>query len=423
MEIIRFIVYVITEYIIASIMIYSYGRMTDNYNKLNQKQKLYIMVMSILMIINNLYNIVSLRLTGSIIISILMNKGIYKHNFKKTIIFTFVYYIFATILELLTSSILIFANIENINEFNNSIIFKTAFSLFNGLIIFLMFKFERILNIIKKLLISINKNIFYIISFFILFLNIIMIIKCIKSNDLYFTILMSLCLIFIVIAILIISQNKYQNFILKERNKNLKINVKAYQKTVEDCREFKHNLKNELYSIKSILPEKAQNDINRIITKYNTAYDWISKIEEIPYGLQGILFLKKNEAETYKINMIINTNNPIEYKNVDYIDLSNTLGILLDNAIEAVKKLKTKILEVNITEYENFMKIRIINKFKNKININKLGKKNYSTKEIKSGIGLNYLRKINNPNIKINFKVINDLFISEIKYQTNKKST
>ena len=59
----------------------------------------------------------------------------------------------------------------------------------------------------------------------------------------------------------------------------------------------------------------------------------------------------------------------------------------------------------------------LINIFNNKIDLNKISKKNYSTKEIKSGIGLYYISKINNNNIDVKYKIINNLFIFKIIYK------
>ena len=52
--------------------------------------------------------------------------------------------------------------------------------------------------------------------------------------------------------------------------------------------------------------------------------------------------------------------------------------------------------------------------------MNRIGTKDYSTKNRKSGIGMYYIEKNNNPNIKTKFEIINNLFVSTIIYTTKK---
>ena len=106
----------------------------------------------------------------------------------------------------------------------------------------------------------------------------------------------------------------------------------------------------------------------------------------------------------------------------DYIDLCNILGILIDNAIDASILTKNKIIEININETKEYTDIKMLNTFVNSIDLNNIGKKNYSTKEYKSGIGLNYIKNVKNNNIKVNFSIINNLFITNIKYIKNSNS-
>ena len=133
--------------------------------------------------------------------------------------------------------------------------------------------------------------------------------------------------------------------------------------------------------------------------------------------MQGLIYLKIKEAKNKKINIILNSENHINIKNKDYFYLCETIGILIDNAIEASIKSNSHTVVIDIDENEKRLKIDIINIFNNKIDLNKISKKNYSTKEIKSGIGLYYISKINNNNIDVKYKIINNLFISKIIYK------
>jgi two-component system sensor histidine kinase AgrC len=73
-------------------------------------------------------------------------------------------------------------------------------------------------------------------------------------------------------------------------------------------------------------------------------------------------------------------------------ELSRIFGILLDNAIEATSKCANKYirLEIKYVPKKNATVIRILNTFDQsfKIELNSLYHKGYSTKKVKSGLGL-----------------------------------
>ena len=253
-----------------------------------------------------------------------------------------------------------------------------------------------------------------IITISICFLNIITIYRIYKSETVSLFILTLVNIVFILLILKII--NIYNNNIieLKEKNTNLLNSFKAYAETINECRELKHNLKNDLFNIKCNLDSKNQEAINELIKKYNKNYQWINNIYDIPEGLQGIIYLKQKEAEEKKVNFLLNMKNKIILNNKINMDLNTILGILLDNAIEATEKMNNKIIVININEEKDKIYIEVINNFNNLIDTSKIGHKDYSTKERNSGIGLNYVSKIKNKNIKVDYIVINNIFKSII---------
>lgn len=418
MSIIQNILYVSGELVMMFVMIYCISKISKTKVNINLKKILLLVIFSQLMIISNMYNYVSLRIPFSIIISTIVNKIIFKLKIKDSLKYTLVYIITLTIIEYLLTFLLLKLKIHEIQIFNNSIIIKWFFSILEGISIILFFSNKRVTVYINKLGIALksNLNIFNILLLIISLLNIFMIYKVFNMDNKYIALLSTICIVFIIFTLIIIINDKYNINKLKIRNQNLQDAYRAYAQTIEEYRIIKHNLRNELYSIKSKVAKKYQNEINNIIIKNNKDFDWISQLNDIPEGLQGVMFLKKNEAERRKIKIYINTNNFIDVKDNDYIDLCDAVSICIDNAIEATNKMKKKVIAVDIYESKKEIKIEIINKFKNKININKLGRKNYSTKEIKSGLGLNYINNLKNKHIKTKYKIIDNLFISEIKY-------
>lgn len=413
---------ILISYILAEIFMiiglnYSLKKISNKNIILNAKFYIITILFVILLVLNNWYTYVNFRFFTATILVITYSKLVLNNKWRESIIYGSFYSITAVIIEILLSPLLALF-VKDINVYNPNILLKTSFSIISTIILMIVFsnkKIKHIIEIIKK--ITYNKfNNLSIFIVLILLLNIIIFVRVIELKNIYMIIASTTCLTILICCLNIIIKDKYNLKIIKDKNNNLQNSFKAYKKTIEECREFKHNLKNDLIALRTTLNPEEKQVINDIISKYNKNYEWINDINSIPEGLQGIIYLKTKEAEKEKIQIIINTQE-INYKLTnDFLNISNIVGIIIDNAIEATKKAKSKILLININEENNHFKIEVINKFINNIDCDKIGTKNYSTKEYKSGIGLNYINKIKHNKVKVDFKIISDLFISIINF-------
>ena len=374
-----------------------------------------ILLITALAIVNNLYNPVLIRGLLSVLVIMALITIVFKENFKKSIIFSTIYIVTCIFVEIITCLILSLF-VKDINMLNENIYLKFIFSIFNNLILLMIFRFKYIRKLLSKLENSIyNKiNLLGIIVLTILLLNSISVMRAIDLKNIYFINLSIVILFYAVFTITTIMSDKHNIKLLEEKNNELHNSFDAYAKTIDEYRILKHNLKNDLYTLKAGLNDEEQNKINSIIKKYNKNCEWINRIDKVPKGLQGILYLKEKEAKENKIQLILNTKKEIETNDKDFMDICGIVTTLIDNAIDASKKTKSKVILVNITETKKNINIEIINKFINPVDCEKIGNKNYSTKEYKSGLGLNYIKNIKNNNIKVEFKIINNLFISNV---------
>jgi len=416
MEILNFILYYIMEIVMIYVMITNIQNLTDKKIKLTKENYIVIFIISFLIISNNLYGIIIFRTIVTSVLSYIVNFFVIKLNHKDTFYYTLIYCIIAILIELVTSIIL--TNFINIANINSQTIIKLGFSIMNVLILLFIYSREITKTSINKL-----KTILKGINFFysgaliiLLILNLLIAFRGIEMNNISLIIISVICILFMIFSIRVIISDKYNISILTEKNNNLKDSYKAYAETIEECRELKHNLKNDLYFLKTSLPKKYQPYANDIITKYNKNYEWIYKIDNVPEGLQGLIFLKTIEAKNNKIQILLNGQKSVNNIENDYLDMCNIVGILLDNAIEACKNTNKKNIVIDIRETYESLKIKIINNFNNSLDINEIGKKNYSTKKIKSGLGLNYINNIKKDNIHIKYEIINDIFIVSIIY-------
>ena len=154
------------------------------------------------------------------------------------------------------------------------------------------------------------------------------------------------------------------------------------------------------------IKEKA---IRRTYEKYNQDEEWVNNISSIPSGLQGIIFLKMQFAENNKVKFYMD--NQIDFKKLDestalYLDTCEVIAICLDNAIEASIDTEEKLICMGLYNDDDCYTINITNSFNNFVDVDKLGEKNYSTKNRNSGIGLNYIANLNK-DIKIK-RIISD---------------
>ena len=412
-----FIVFYISIIFMAISLVYSYARVNNKQIILNKKIFIIVAISSILSLYNNLYSDSTLKIIFAFIITFLMEKLLFKDNYKDVFFTVSSLTIVSILLEILLSAGLSLIE-TNIDSVNNNIVIKSLLSIFHSIMMFLIFKFNLVNKYIYKAKESILNlaNIYTLICIIILSLNVIIYLRCFDFNKIAVLVISIISLLLLILCLRIIINDKYNNKILVETNKNLKDSYNAYSNTIEECRELKHNLNNDLYSLKSSLPNQYHIQINNILKKYNKNYEWITKIDCIPEGLQGLIYIKKIEAKKKHIDLIVDSDNKIEINNDDYIDLGGIISILIDNAIEASVNSKGKVIEIKIASINKKLRVTIINKFSNRIDINKIGNKNYSTKKLKSGLGLNYINKVKGNKIKTNFKIINDLFISEVVY-------
>lgn len=240
----------------------------------------------------------------------------------------------------------------------------------------------------------------------------------INSIDILYFSMLTQFVISIYIFKIIISQTSSNT--TKLSMKTMHIEQKELKKVIDGIRVFKHDYSNTLSSIGGYI---SLNDMKGL-RKY---YDKLTIELNNTNNLQMINKLTINEPSIYNLlaskhNIILQNNlkfdfySSINYKdlNVCIYDFSKLLGIFLDNAIDAANKSKER--EISLTCRKNINKdyqITIKNSYINKdVDIKKIYLKGYSSKSIKSGLGLWEVSKIlkSNPNIKLNTDKDNSYF-------------
>lgn len=395
--------------VINYVYMITYQKFSDNKIKCVSEQYLILIFTSFIITINNLYNpILSIRALASAAIYFIMYKTIFKESSKTTFCKTCLMTLVSFVLDPVLSIIISFAS-ENIQELNVNTIPKFLITCIFSYTYFKIFKSEKNRKRFNSLLelMEVNKKI--LIYFTILVLvahayNVMMVYNYVDYK--YYTALLIL-IIFISYFSYVFIHEIFDNASLTLKNKYLNDNLLNYQKTADNYRTLKHNLKNDLFIIaRSKDKEKA---IRRTYEKYNQDEEWVNNISSIPSGLQGIIFLKMQFAENNKVKFYMD--NKIDFEKLDestalYLDTCEVIAICLDNAIEASIDTEEKLICMGLYNDDDCYTINITNSFNNFVDVDKLGEKNYSTKNRNSGIGLNYIANLNK-DIKIK-RIISD---------------
>lgn len=401
--------------LISYVYILVYKNLTQTQIKFDIKNHIILLTTALIISFNNLYNtIYPLSPLISSALCLVMYKLTFKENWHITICKTCLMTLISYVLDPILSILISFAS-DNIKELNMNTIPKLLITIIFSYTYYGIFKIKKFNQKLKSLLnLMENSNkilIYFIILVFIAhFYNVLMAYNYVDYK--YYASLL-IIIFFVTYYSYIFINEMYNNKNLTIKNKYLNDNLSNYKKTAENYRLLKHNLRNDLFIIECA--KDKTNAIRKIYQKYNQDEEWVNNISTFPDGLQGIIFLKMQFAETKNVQFFID--NKVELSKLDektqlYLDTCEIIAICLDNAIEASMDTKKKLICMGLYDDEDCYTIDITNTFSNIVDIDKLGEKNYSTKNRNTGLGLNYIRDLNK-NIEIkriitdnNFKTI-----------------
>lgn len=233
----------------------------------------------------------------------------------------------------------------------------------------------------------------------------------------------------IIIAIIYVYVNDQYNKLSNSYDVLLS-NVSNFEYWIENEQFVRHEYKNQLaYLYESTSDKKVKQKIQEIIDQnLNIDNSTVYALRGLPKdGLKGLMYYKAIVAQNNKIDLTINVS--IKEKGIlskltkeKLKTLSKILGILFDNAIEASKLTRKKIILLEIYELKDRVNIVISNTFKAGTLVENRFEKGISSKGEGRGKGLYFAKKILNNNDWITEKqeIIDDYYIETI---TIKKST
>lgn len=168
------------------------------------------------------------------------------------------------------------------------------------------------------------------------------------------------------------------------------------------------------YFNKNIVPMKDNLQMNAI--KLNGIENL--KVREI----KGLITAKILRAQEMSIPISIEIPDEVTHINLNMIDLSRSIGIILDNAIEASTEIDDPIIRVAFIESENSVTFIVMNKCADDIpRIHELFQESFSTKGEGRGLGLSTLKEIadNADNVLLDTIIENGFFIQKVEIINN----
>lgn len=373
-------------------------------------------------VILNLYNLKPLSTFITIIYIYLMYIKIFNCTKEEAKNYSIIIWVLSMILDIII--MLIVSNTQLMEYYERNIRFSKALaSIIMSLMIILTTRIPWSKERLKKLYIQISKikvpaTIIYLIIGVFLIIGLIGIEQLGNIPMILLIVILELSIVGTIIFIVLL---KYENFNLRQTKKILEKDNAINQKIVLSYRIMKHNLENKLLGVKTIANQETKILIDNIIKEYNNSFYLRTDVNSVPPGIQGIVIEKLYKYQEIKTIIENKINNDIlkEVGPRGYNLLCESLGVILDNALQAAISSKEKIAYILFRENATELIFTIKNSFNGKIDIEKLGTKNYTTKEYGQGLGIYSL--IGRKRIKIKSSIKNDIFTNTIIITKSKK--
>lgn len=388
--------------------IYYWNKMLDHKSKFND-YKIYIMaiLLFVIYIIGQLYLNKLVKMALVIISNILICKLFLKKDWKKTILLQVLFQLTGMMTELMSVSFMMICGGIAAESFVDCQFVQFLCTSFTMLLTYIFCNFKWYKRMFLKIVSSTDKlNIYILIRvllILILSVSILINVTFYKYAFEYVILLNAIiCIIFIIITISdIISKNNYKK--VYDKYNTTVTSLKEYETILDKYRSINHENKNELMTIRSMTTnKKITNYIDSILDyRIKDNETLMKEIITIPAGgLRGLIYSKLSLIKSNKIKYHIHVDKYV--KTVDLIGISNNLmlevckiiGVFIDNAIEEATHIKDGYIEILIFIDNERLNISISNNYEGNIDLTKIDKEKYTTKEKGHGYGLALVKNI-----------------------------
>ena len=403
-----------------------------------KNKKIYITLISlaIISLLNYLFVDKFIKITLITIVFMLFFRFLFKTNIRTCVITPIFYQLIIMISETI---FVVFATIL----FGNSAtsIISSCFGTFTANVIIafisvLLFKtkfikcgYYKLINLTEK--IKLNK--LFIFSLIILLIANILAVATYYKFDFKYILIINAIITFgcsVIMYYLFRTQNNYNK--VSDKYNIAMSSLKEYENMMSKYRVANHENKNLLLTIRAMIINKEK-DIPKYIDsmieeRYEDDEKLLYSVSRIPVGgLRATIYTEILKIQRNKINYTLDVDKRlsavdlIELENKDIIAICKIVGVIIDNAVDAVKKLKNRNISISIYNDKEKILLKVSNNYKGKVEVDKLFDMGYSTKGTGRGYGLSLVKKImdENDNIDHEIEISKHIFsiIISIKYK------
>lgn len=213
-----------------------------------------------------------------------------------------------------------------------------------------------------------------------------------------FIIAFIICTLIAFIMILIAVTNTHQKKLKERELESIKLYTTSLEDLYLDMRKFRHDYINIISSLAGFLNEDKISELKTYFSENIIPLSTIFEKNNFRIGLlqnikipeiKGLLSVKLILAQEKNIDVFLDIAETISELNINKVDFTRILGILLDNAIEACEEVSTGEIKVSFIKRQSSVVIVIINTLgSNKPSLQQIYKKGFSTKGNDRGLGL-----------------------------------
>lgn len=381
---------------------------------------------SIIIALINVFNKDTFKLLFTFPITLIAIKNIYAINYEKGIIYTIFSIFYAFLGELIAGMLLSILPFDNSFIFNN-ILGTTIGALLVAIFTLLILTFKEINIKINKIATDINEKYNNILMIFgIFFIGMILYkISVDMDNIINLAINCSIVIIILISAFMYYKEKQTVKELSNNYNEMFEY-LEKYEKELVEKRKIIHDYKNQLIVINGYIGDdiKLKEYVSELIKdeKNNKENSMIKNIDKLPRGLKGLIYYKLAHVDK---KMIIILQVIGSLKKFDGInpklskDVLKIIGILLDNAIEAVNEEKEKFISIEFSIKRDTFIMRMRNSCSKNIKISNVMEVGFSTKGKNRGYGMSLVKDIlnKNDNINLDIKIENNEFISNLEIE------
>ena len=350
-----------------------------------------------------------IKIVLMIFIMVIANYYLYSYDIKKSIIASLITQTIIMISEMLSVIILHFLTKENINDFISTdyghFIANIVISIIAFVILFTKVP-QQIYDIVIKFIEKIKRSDIIIYAFTVFAIAITSTAASYLHWDaIYVLIINTSLLIFFLFISVNLAKTKNEFDDVNNKYETSITSLREYEAMIDKYRIYNHENKNELQTLRNLISKKntkALKYIDSILdNKIKDNEKIMHKTSKIPEGgLRATIYAKLCTMDElgikYSLDIAkdIRTVDLINMKEDIVLNICKILGVFLDNAIEAVKDLKTKHIGIEIYLMDGDLCVDITNNYEGKLDMNKIGSSKYTTKGGNHGYGLSLVNQI-----------------------------